>query len=134
MPTQSTEAPEGVAAAVREVKDHATALGKLQLELAQIELKRKAPLYAVGVGLGLGAALVVLYALGFAFAGAASGLATVVPMWAALLIVAGALLILATVLGLLAKQRLSQGGAPVPELAIEEAKATQEVLQADVHA
>ena len=79
--------------------------------------------------------LLVLAALALAvFAGAASGLATVVPMWAALLIVAGALLILATVLGLLAKQRLSQGGAPVPELAIEEAKATQEVLQADVHA
>jgi Flp pilus assembly protein TadB len=131
MPTQGTE--DGVGAAAKQVGEHASALAKLQIELATIELKRKLPVLAVGIGLGVGALLLVLYAFGFALAGAASGLGNVVPSWAALLIVAGVLLLIAVILAFLAKQRLEQSGGPVPEQAIHEAKVTQEVLQTDVN-
>jgi hypothetical protein len=117
--------------AARDVADHASALVRLEFELAALEVKRKLAALAIGIGLGLAAALVILYALGFALAGAASGLAAAVPTWAALLIVAGILLLLAAILGLFAAQSLKRGAPPVPEQAIQEARVTTEVLKGD---
>ena len=53
------------------------------------------------------------------------------PTWAALLIVAGLLLVLVAVLGLLALSRIQKGTPPVPEQAIEEAKLTTEALKSN---
>jgi hypothetical protein len=121
-------------AAARVVAERAGTLAKLQVELARTEIKNKAKPFAIGIGLAVGAAILVLYMLGFALAGAAVGIASFLPTWAALLIVAGVLLIIVLLLGLFAKRFFEAGGAPVPEQAIEEAKLTQEVLKADGHA
>jgi len=129
MHTQSDE--QGLGDAARGVADHASALVRLELELATLELKRKLGALAIGIGLGLAAALVILYALGFALAGAASGLASAVPTWAALLIVAGILVLVAAMLGLFAAQSLKRGAPPIPEQAIEEARVTTETLKSD---
>ena len=116
-------------AAAREVAEHASALTKLELELATLELKTKATSLGVGVGLGLGAALFALLGLGFALATAAAAIALVLPVWLALLIVTGALFLVAGIAGLMAVGRLRRGTPPVPEKAIAEAKLTTEAIK-----
>ncbi len=132
MPTHAAE-QTGVGTAAKQVAEHASTLAKLELELAGLELKRKAGALGAGLGLAVGAALLVLYGLGFLFATAAVALATVVDTWLAVLLVAVGLLLLAAVLGLLALNRIKRGTPPVPEQAIREAKLTTEALKANGH-
>jgi Putative Actinobacterial Holin-X, holin superfamily III len=133
MPTHDTEMyeSEGVGAAAKRVSEHASAIVRLELELAALELKRKVAALGLGIGLGIGAAIFLLFMLGFAYAAAAAALATVLPTWAALLIVTGILLVKALVLGILALGRIKKGTPPVPEQAIAEAKLTTEALKSD---
>lgn len=132
MRTRSAEQP-GVGAAAKQVAEHAATLARLELELAGLELKRKAGALGAGAALGLGAALLTLFALGFLFATIAAALAIVVDTWLALLLVTAGLLALAGLLGLLARGRLQRATPPVPEQAIREAKLTTEALKANGH-
>jgi Putative Actinobacterial Holin-X, holin superfamily III len=132
MPTPAADGG-GVGAAAKQVAEHASTLAKLELELASLELKKKAGALGAGIGLGIGAALFGLYALGFLFATIAAALATVLDTWLALLLVTLGLLLLAAVLGLLARGRINRGTPPVPEQAIREAKLTSEALKANGH-
>jgi uncharacterized membrane protein YqjE len=132
MPTRGTEAEEqGLGDAAKSVSEHLSAIAKLEVELATIELKRKASKLGVGVGLLVGAGLLLLYMLGFAFATLAAGLATAVATWLALLIVTVILVVVAAVLGLVGKQMVTKGTPPVPEQAIHEAKLTTEAVKTD---
>src|SRR5215218_8545301 len=123
MLTQETEQP-GVGTAAKLVAEKASAIARLELELASMELKGKAAAIGVGLGLAAGAVAFALYAIGFLFATIAAGLAEVMPVWLALLIV-GALL------GLLAVRSLQRGTPPVPKQAIDEAKLTTQALKSD---
>ena len=116
-------------AAAKEVAEHATALTRLELELATLELKKKAASLGLGIGLGSGAAVLALLGLGFALATAAAAIALVVPVWLALLIVTGALFLIAGIAGVIAVGRLRRGTPPVPEKAIAEAKLTTEAIK-----
>ncbi len=130
MPTPETEQQEpGLGQAAKSVSEHASALVRLELELAALEVKRKVVSLAVGIGLALGAVLFLLYALGFGLAAAAAGIATAVPMWGALLIVMGVLFVLTMVLGAVGIAALKRGAPPVPEQAIREAKLTREAIK-----
>jgi protein-S-isoprenylcysteine O-methyltransferase Ste14 len=131
MPTRETETPQGVGDAAKTVAEHASALVRLEIELATLELKRKIIALAIGIALAAGAALFVLYMIGFLFATIAAGFATTVSTWLALLITAGILLILAGILGVLAVGRFKKGTPPVPEQAIREAKLTADALRSD---
>src|SRR5438067_9520551 len=129
MPTHAAESHNGVGASARSVAEHASALARLELELAGLELKRKLASLGVGIGLLVTAAVLGLFVLGFGLAAAAAGIATVLPAWAALLIVTGGLVGLAALLGLLGVARLRKGAPPVPEQAIAEARKTAEALR-----
>jgi hypothetical protein len=132
MPTRVTNgstAEMGLGDAAKQVAEHASTLVRLELELASLELKRKAQALALGIALGLLAALFLLFAFGFGFGAGAAGLATVIPTWAALLVVTGILVLLAVILALLAVGRFKKATPPVPERAIEEAKRTSEALK-----
>jgi hypothetical protein len=131
MPTRSASEKPGVGSAAKNVAEHASALARLELELAGLELKRKAGALGAGAGLGIGAALLALYAVGFGLATIAVALAIVLDTWLALLLVTLGLLALAGLLGLLARRRIRRGTPPVPEQAIREAKLTTEALKAD---
>jgi len=120
----------GVGAAAKQVAEHASSLARLELELAAVELKRKASLLGVGIGLGAGAALMALYGLGFLLATITAALAIVLDTWLALLLVTLVLFSLAFALGVLALGRIKRGSPPVPEQAIQEAKLTTEALKA----
>jgi hypothetical protein len=128
MHTHETE-KRGVGPAVKEVAEHASALARLEMELATLELKRKVTALGMGVGLGVSAGVFLLFALGFGFAAAAAALALVVSTWLALLIVFGGLLLLALILGLFAMRALKAGTPPVPEQAVREAKLTTEAIK-----
>lgn len=128
MPTQSTES-RGVGAAAKHVADHAKTLVGLELELAKLELKRKAAALGVGAGLVGASAVVGLFAVGFLLATVAAALATVLATWLALLIVGAALLLLAAIALLLGLRSLRRGSPPVPEQALEEARRTSETLK-----
>jgi hypothetical protein len=115
--------------AAERVADHARRFVQLELELAALELKRKVAALGIGAGMLVGGAVFALFALGFALAAAAVGLATFLSTWLALLIVAGGLFLLAGILAAVGITRLRKGTPPVPELALQEAKLTKEALR-----
>jgi tetrahydromethanopterin S-methyltransferase subunit C len=111
------------------VAEHAREFVRLEVELATAELKKKAAALGTGIGLMVGAAVLAFLALTFGLLAAAAGLATTLPVWAALLIVCGALIVITTILALVGKRMLEKGVQPVPEQAVEEARLTGEALR-----
>jgi amino acid transporter len=131
--TRFGERPGGLGGAAKLVADKASAIVRLELALAAAEVKQKLGKLGLGLGLVTAAALLVLFAFGFALATIAAALATTFSMWLALLIVAGGLVALATILGWLGIRNLRQASPPVPEQAIAEAKLTTEALKNGHH-
>lgn len=118
----------GVGQAAKEVTDRLKKIVSLEIELAKLEVSRKAAGFAVGIGLLLGAAVVALFALGFLLAALASGLDSWMPHWLADLAVGlGLLFLLVLPLALIGKKRLAT--PPVPKRAIHEAKLTSTALK-----
>jgi len=129
-PATETQAQNGgVGGAAKTVAEHASAIAKLELELAGLELKKKVVALGVGIGMGAGAALFVVFALGFLFATIAAAFATFLSTWLALLLVTVLLLVMAGALGALALRLIRKGTPPVPEQAIQEAKLTSSALK-----
>ena len=119
----------GVAARAKAVNRRMRSLVELNLELAKLEGKQKATAFGIALGLGVVAVVLVLYAIGFGFAAAAVGLSESLPLWASLLIVAGAILVLAAILGFLASRFARKISTPVPSQAIEEAERTIQAVE-----
>ena len=127
MPIQGSE-PAGLGESAKQIAEHASALARLELRLAVLELSRKGKVFAVGIALALAALLLLLYALGFGLA----AIAAAIPLdtWASLLIVTVGLLIVIAILGFLAVSSFKKATPPVPNQAIEEAKLTTEAIKA----
>jgi hypothetical protein len=119
--------------AAKGVAEHASALVRLELELAKLEVGRKIGSLGAGIGFGVGAAVVAFYLVGFGFATIAAALATFLSTWLALLVVTLFLLLVTGILGLFAVNRIKRGTPPLPKQAIEEAKLTSEALKSDGH-
>jgi protein-S-isoprenylcysteine O-methyltransferase Ste14 len=115
--------------AVKDVSDHAVALAKLEAKLARQEMSQKGRRFAPAAVLGVVAVVLVLFGFGFGLAAAVEGLGSVVPRWAALLIVAGVLVVAAVLAGLVARETVKNASSPVPEQAIEEAKRTTRAVR-----
>jgi uncharacterized membrane protein YqjE len=118
-----------VGAAAKEVAERASALTRLEIELATLELKKKATSLGLGVGLGVGAAVFAVLGLMFALAAITAAIALTVSAWVALLVMTGAMFVLAGIAGALALGRFRRGTPPVPEKAIQEAKLTTEAIK-----
>lgn len=80
--------------------------GEIDYTIASAKAKGK-EMGAGGVALGVAGVMALFGFLMLLFAGVA-GLATVLPVWAAFLIVAGVLLLIAAIAGLIGKSRLSK--------------------------
>jgi protein-S-isoprenylcysteine O-methyltransferase Ste14 len=132
MPTQAGER-RGLGAAAKLVSERASSLVRLELQLAAAELKAKVVALGLGIVLLFVAAVFGVFALGFGLAAAAAALATTVSTWLALLIVTGALVLLAGLLGAIGVSRLRKGTPLIPVQAIEEAKLTTEALKNGRH-
>ena len=123
----------GLGAAARLVSERASAIVRLELQLAAAELKKKVVSLGIGLALLVGAALFVLFAIGFALATVAAALATFLSTWLALLIVTGSLVLLSGLLVAVGIILIRMGTPPVPEQAIAEARRTAEVLKNGKH-
>ncbi len=119
----------GLIASVKRTAERATAVFRLEKELAALELKKKAQTIGVGAGLGLVAIFFLFFGLMFLFATIAAGLATFLPVWLSLLIVTLLLFLLCAAFVLLARGRFREAQPFSPEAAIREAKLTAEALK-----
>lgn len=110
-------------AVIGSVVDGARTLVRKQVELAKIEMTEAVSVRAKGAGMMAAAAVFGLFALGFAAAAGSAALSIVLPTWAALLIVAGAFVVVAGVLVLVGR-RAMKSAPTTPER-------TQETLKED---
>jgi len=127
-PETETDGP-GVGTAAKLVAEKASAIARLEVELASMELKKKLGALGFGIGLLGGAFVVLVYALGFTFATITAGLATFLPVWLSLLIVTAFLFVVTGILALVGIKKVQRGSPPVPEQAIDEAKLTTQALK-----
>lgn len=119
----------GIRNAAKAVAQHASAVVRLQRELASVELKQKAAKLGAGAGLLAAAAFLAALMVPFALATIAVALALVLPWWLSLLIVTLVVALVAVLLAFIGVKLVKKGSPPVPTLAIEEAKRTKAVLK-----
>jgi len=105
-------------------------LVRQQIELAKIEIIEAVAVRAAGVGMMVGAGVLVIYAVGFLAAAGASGLAVVLPRWAADLIVALLLIGAAAALVLMGRRaiRTAPSVERTPETLKEDARWAQQQI------
>ena len=120
----------GLFAQVNAVRRRSQSLAKLNFELAEVEVKQKAAALGIAGGMAAAAAAVAFYAIGFGLA-AAAGLAETLSLWLSLLIVAGVLVVVTAILGVMARRYARRASPLQPSQAIEEAKRTMNELQGD---
>jgi uncharacterized membrane protein YqjE len=125
---------QSIGGLVSTVTSNVSSLVRLELELAKAELSESAKQGAAGFVLFLVAAGLVAMAGLLASFAAVYGFARVMPVWAAFLVVAGIYVVLAVVLALVGKSRLSKVHGP--ERAIAQVELTKEALarQSEAHA
>jgi uncharacterized membrane protein YqjE len=97
-------------------------LVRSELALAKAELAEKGKRAGIGAGLAGTAGVLALYGLGALITTVIAALALFLPVWAAALIVAVLIFIVAGVLGLLGKNQIQRAGPPVPEHTVESVK------------
>lgn len=112
-PRQSGER-KGLFALIADVPRLIGDLVRAEIQAAKDEIAGKLKAAGIGVGLLVGAGLFALFALMVLLAAAVLGLATVLPAWAAALIVGGALLLIAVVIALIGVSALKRGVPPMP--------------------
>lgn len=129
----STQLPQrddektSIATAIQEITEKTQLLVKDEIELAKTEVQIKVKALGVGAGIAAAAGIFVIAALLmllFGFAWLAWYLLPVnqSSIYVGFFFVAGVLLILAAIAGLVAKKFLTKGAPPKPEMAIDEGK------------
>jgi Putative Actinobacterial Holin-X, holin superfamily III len=108
---------------------HARSLAQLELELAKLELAQKSRAAATGIAFATAGVVFGALALVWALAAATAALSLELPVWASILIMTGALAVVAAVAITVGKGLLKRSALPVPDRAIEKAKRTAEALQ-----
>lgn len=107
---------------LRELPGLVVALLKAELAQLKAELIRKAISAGIGIGMFVVAAVLLFFMLGVLVAAAVLGIAVALPGWAAALIVAGGLLILAAIFALIGVMVFKRGMPPAPTETIESVK------------
>jgi Flp pilus assembly protein TadB len=126
-PAETTE--HSVGELVKQASEQLSTLVRQEMRLAQAEMVQKGKRAGIGGGMFGGAAAVAFVSF-LAFATAAiAALSLVLPVWAAALIVAGGLLVMAGVLALMGKKQVGRATPPTPEQAIRGMKADVEVIR-----
>ena len=107
---------------LRMLSQETTQLVRQELELAKAEVQQKGRQAGIGAGFLGGAGVAALLALGALTACLILLLDLVMPAWLAALIVAAAWGIVAAVLGLRGRAKVTQAAPPVPEQTVETLK------------
>lgn len=107
-------------------------LFRAEIESLKQEFTDKLKNAGIGVGLIAAAATFAFFALLVLLAAAVLGLATVLPAWAAALIVGGVILIIAVILLLVGVATLKKGVPPMPTTTIDSVKRDVSVITGTV--
>ncbi|MEV4417784.1 phage holin family protein [Catellatospora sp. NPDC049609] len=113
---------------IKQAGEQLSHLVRVELALAQAELREKAGRAAVTGGLFGTAAAVTFWAGGALAAAAVLGLALVLPPWLAALATGAALLAVAGILALVGRSRLRRTGSLVPQRALRGLRADVSTL------
>jgi hypothetical protein len=100
-----------------------------EIESLKQELIGKLKLAGIGIGLLVGAATFAFFAVLVLIAAAVLGLATVLPAWAAALIIGGGILLIAVILALIGISSLKKGVPPAPTETIKSIKKDVRVIK-----
>ena len=123
---------ENIATAVTEVSDRMTLLVREEIELAKVEVTQKVTTLARGAAAVAAGAVFGVFAVVFMLLTLAWGLNSLLDsIWLGFLIVLIVLLLMTAGAFLFARKKL-QVGAPVPQMAIDEAKKIRTSVQTEV--
>jgi hypothetical protein len=132
-PGRFNTAEASTAELVNRLTDQVSHLIRDELRLAQVELTQKGKKAGLGAGMFGGAGLVALYGVGALVTAGIAALALVLPVWAAALIVAVGLFLVAGVLALTGKKEIQQATPPVPAEAVDGVKRDIETVKERAH-
>jgi len=104
---------------VKDLSNQVSTLMRQELELAKVELSSKGKKAGIGAGLLGGAGLTALYGVGALVVAAIAALSVALPVWASALIIAGALFLLAAMLGIPGAISTKKAVPPMPEQTVE---------------
>lgn len=134
MAAEQEELPENIAAAITEISERATLLIRDELELARAEVSAKIGKLLRGTVIGLAAGMFVVVAVFFVLIGLAwlawYELFPAGQYFWGFFVVAGALLLMAALAGVLAAKLVRRGSPPSPSMAIDEARKIREAVGA----
>lgn len=130
--SDSRTTDEPVGAVVHRLSEQIPELVRSEIRLAQAELTHKGKRAGLGLGMFSLAGLLAFFATGVLVATAVVALDLVLPLWAAGLVVAGALLVCALGAALGGRSEIQQATPPVPEHAVEGVK--QDIATVKEHA
>ncbi|MGW0856951.1 phage holin family protein [Streptomyces sp. NPDC002690] len=122
-----------VGALVTQASQQLSQLVRDEMRLAQAEMTQKGKRFGLGGGLFGGAATVGFLALGALVTAGIAGLATVLPVWAAALIVGAVLAAVASVLAVEGKKEIALATPPTPRRAIDDLKADVAEIKEKAH-
>lgn len=117
---------------VKQLSEQVSRLVRDELKLAGDEMASKGSRAAKGAGLFGGSGVLALFGLGCLLAAAIAGLALVLAVWLAALIVGAALLAIAGVVVLVGRGQLRHAVPPVPEQAVGSVKADVRAIREGV--
>jgi hypothetical protein len=127
-----SEADKSLGEIVSEVSEKASLLVREEIELAKAEVTQKVTRLGVGAGVAAAAGVFVFFAF-VVFLHALSwfwvDLFDWNTIWPGFLLTVGILLLLGALAGFVAYRLFKKGSPPMPELAIEEARRTREMLE-----
>jgi hypothetical protein len=115
---------------VNRISENASILIREEIELAKAEMEVKAKKLARGAAVGAAAGFFVFLGLIFAFHGLAWGINDATEsLWLGFVITMVLLFLCAGLAGLIAMRSFKAGAPPTPDMAIEEAKLTKELIE-----
>jgi Flp pilus assembly protein TadB len=110
---------QSTAELVRQAGEQIVTLVRDELRQAKEELAAKGRHAGLGIGMFGGAAVMLHYALGALLVAAGLGLAEAMPGWAAALVVAAALLVIAGIEALVGRRQLKRSTPMIPDRTID---------------
>ncbi|MET9836029.1 phage holin family protein [Streptomyces sp. NPDC006385] len=122
-PRYRSRSDASVGELVQEASRELTDLVRAEMRLAQTEMTQKGKRLGMGGGMFGSAGLVGFLALQAMVATAIAALAVPLPVWAAGLIITGALLVVAAVMAAIGRTKVRQATPPTPERSIDSVKA-----------
>ena len=132
-PQSPPERPASTGELVKQLSEQVSVLVREELKMARLELTRKGRFAGFGMGMYGASGLVALYAIACLIAAAIIAIAGEIRPWLAALIVGLALFVVSTVAALMGRSRMRRATPPMPEQAVEGAKADVEEVREGMH-